>query len=288
MKISEVTVNLSAVIPTGSYQNFKPMYELKAQLEEGDNSQKCLEDLRETIRKLFAQDWTRLRDKDKMDFLTKVRWYEHEGKKLPSVTSVLGWAELNYKLRNPEKFQFGGVDEDELQEYGARGTIVHRQAQDWFENGMKSDYVMKTEFPELLVEKQLLKESHLKVEDCNWLGFIEKHGKDFTFEKNELRVIGEGYAGTLDFIGTYKGRLAIIDIKTTTNYTPRSELNYFKQMAAYAKATGLEIKDLVIIPLTPSNKCGFGAPKVEEMSDNLFNSFNDDLKAFERDFRDLI
>ena len=288
MNIKEITVNLSAVIPTGSYQNYKPMYELKAELTEADDAQLCLEQLRETIRKLFTQDWTRLRDKDKSNFLANVRWYEKDGKKLPSVTSVLGWAELNYKLRNPEKYQFGGVSEDDLQEYGARGTVVHRQAQDWFESGMKADHVMKEEFPELVVERQLLKESNLKVEDCSFLGFIEKHGKDFTFQSCEQQVIGEGYAGRLDFVGTYKGRLAIIDIKTTSTYTPRGELQYFKQLAAYAKATELDIKDLVIIPLNPSNKCGYGAPKVVEMSDNLFNSFNEDLKAFERDFKDLI
>lgn len=288
MKITKATVNLSAVIPTGSYQNYKPMYQLEADIGDNEDSQLCLEELREKIRKLFAQDWVRLRDKDRSNFLQTVRWYEKDGKKYPSVTSVLSWADFNYKLRNPDKFQFGEISEDDLAEYGARGTVVHRQVQDWFENGMQKDYVMKEEFPELLVEKQLLKESHLKAEDCSFLGFMEKHGKDFTFDKCELEVIGEGYAGRLDLLGTYKGELAVLDVKTTTNYTARTELRYFKQMAAYAKATGLDIKKLVIIPLTPSNKCGYGAPKVEDMSDNLFNSFNDDRKAFERDFNDLI
>lgn len=298
MKITKVTVNLSAVIPTGQYQNYKPMYQLEADMTEKDDPQTSLESLRETIRKMFAQDWNRLRNTDKMNYLSKVRWYEKDKKKFPSVTSILGWSDLLYRLRNPDKFEFGGVDEDELQEYAARGTIVHRGVQEWFKisgGGKKTEGLERLpgiieSLPDLTVERATLAESKLNAGDCNWPGFWAKYGEKMIIKFMERAVYGQGYAGRLDMYGTWDGEPAIFDIKTTSNYTERVKLKYFKQMSAYARAlTGVKKpKWLVIIPLNPSNKSGFGAPLVVENDDSLFNSFMSDLRQFNLDFRDLI
>lgn len=293
MKITKVKVNLSAVIPTGSYQNYKPMYELEAELGDTPPHQ-AMEELREMIRRMFTQDWTRLRNKDKTDFLSKVRFYEKDGKKLPSVTSILSWADLLYKLRNPEENKFGGVEEDELAEYAARGTLVHKSVERWFHDtkaGKETPkgYKMVTEFADQVVEHALLSDSKLKVEDCDWLGFWEKHGTDIELKQAEKVVYGKDYAGRLDYYGLWKGEPAIFDVKTSSTYTEKVKLKYAKQMSAYAKGISGVKKPtkLVIMPLNPSNKCGFGAPIVFDYSENLFSSFAQDVKMFYRDFKDL-
>lgn len=297
MRITEITVNLSAVIPTGSYQNYKPMYEIKAALESGEDPKVCMEAAREEIRKMFAQDWARLRSKDKIDYLNKARFYEEGNKRLPSVTTVLGWSELLYKLRNPDLFKFGGVEEDELAEYAARGTVVHRGVFQWFEDtkggkAVPPEYQIVTSFSDLVVEQILLSESKLLVSDCNWLGFWAKHGERISFKFGERKIVNaeEGFAGRLDYYGLWDKEPAVFDIKTASKYDERKKLSYFKQMAAYA--SGLKgvkkPKWLVIIPLNPSNKSGFGEPLVAENSDNLLNSFRQDLKQFKADFRDLL
>lgn len=297
MKITEVTVNLSAVIPTGSYQNYKPMYEVKGQLEEGDSALMALQQGRDIVRRMFVQDWTRLREKDKTEYLNKCRFYEEKGKKYPSVTSIIGWSELLYRLRNPDKFQFGGVEEDELAEYAARGTIVHRGVQQWFTDtkggtNIPPDYKVTNVFSDLVVEQTLLAESKLSVESCNWLGFWAKYGEKFKLTKSEKKVVSQkfGYAGRFDLYGTYENKPAIIDIKTSSSYPERKKLMYFKQLSAYANALfGVKRPEkLVIIPLNPSNKSGFGEPIIADNSENLFNSFRKDLSQFQADFKDLI
>jgi len=291
MQIKEVSVTLSAVVPTGAYANYRPSYTVTASIDEGEDYNKAITELKTEVNKQLRNDWVRLHDKDKVDYLSKVRWYEKNGKKYPSVTSVLGWSELLWKIRNPS--DFGGVSEDELQEYAARGTIIHKGIEQWFQDtkGLPvPGYEFKFDHPELVVEKLLLQESKLEAKACNWLGFWEKYGADIKFNFMERAVFGQGYAGRLDAYGTWKGEPAVFDFKTTSTYNARVELKYFKQMSAYAKAlSGVKKpKWLVIIPLNPSNKCGFGAPKIEQFSDNLFNSFASDLRAFNNDFKDLI
>lgn len=290
MKLKEISATISAVIPTGDFANYRPSYTMSADLCENDNAKNCIDVLREQITDLLRQDWTRLRDKDKMDFLKKVRFYEKAGKKNPSVTSILAWSEFLYKLRNADKFQFGGVTEDELEQYGARGTIVHKAVEHWFNTKTEEkDGEWKTTFAETKIEELLVRDSKLSVDDCNWLGFWEKYGNKIEIQAMEKVVHGNGYSGKLDMYGTWEKKPAVFDVKTTSTYTARVEMKYYKQLAAYANALKgkKKVEVLVIIPLNPSNKSGFGAPKVAKFTKELFNSFQKDLQQFEQDFAGL-
>lgn len=288
MKITNVEAQLSAVMPTGQFSNFKPTYTLSATLDEGDVPEVAIGVLRDKARKMLEQDWTRLHNKDKFDFFSTVRWYsDKKGNKYPSVTSILAWADILYKLRNPNEYDYGGITEDELDEYAARGTLVHEAVETWFKTGQ---YVVQTEAnsPDALK----LQDSKLKAEDCNFLGFWEEHGKDFSIKFMEREVVDPvvGYGGRLDMYGTYKGVPAIIDIKTTSTYTAKVDLKYFKQLSAYARAVkGVKKPEcLVIIPLNPSNKCGYGKPRVSTDIDAMFSEFKKDVNRFKSDFSSLM
>lgn len=302
MRVTEINVNLSAVIPIGDYSNYRPQYSLTAKLTDKDNPKECLEQLREEVRTMINNDRARLQHQDRVNYLNKVRFYSKDGSpKLPSVTSIIGWTDFLYQLKNPNPF--GGVNDEELKEYGARGTIIHTAIEHWFKTGkmvpqgkginLKSVFQggeWKTSFSELKVEELLIRDSKLKVEDCNWLGFWEKYGKDIEVKFLERVVYGKGYAGRLDAYGTWKGEPALFDWKTTSNYNAKVEMKYYKQLSAYAKGlNGVKRpKWLVIVPLNPSNKCGFGAPKITEYSDGLFNAFEQDVRQFNNDFKSLI
>jgi hypothetical protein len=99
--------------------------------------------------------------------------------------------------------------------------------------------------------------------------------------KLEHTVWGDRWAGTLDFVGNYKGKLYVIDWKTSKAFYP--EMNY--QVAAYRNAAQYPcLEDICnsngFYPLDKIEGCGilrldkeFGMPY-----------FKDTSKSYERDF----
>jgi hypothetical protein len=128
----------------------------------------------------------------------------------------------------------------------------------------------------------------LSWEDCNFLGFWEKHGKLFKPWKER---IGEEicfndqyrYSGTPDWPCLYRDEPAMVDFKTSMHYPAIRMDKFFKQTAAYAKCeAGGEIKQLVIAPINPGNKCGFGRPMVDRSVDDYFGWFARDRRIFNK------
>ena len=121
MKIKEIKASISGVIPIASYENLKPYYEISADLSEGEDVDACIKQLDATLRWHFDQASNRA----KADVIEKqyagVRFYEKNGKKYPSVTSILGW-NVDWK-----------ISEDELQQYGSRGNIIHKIIELYFQ-----------------------------------------------------------------------------------------------------------------------------------------------------------
>ena len=116
--------------------------------------------------------------------------------------------------------------------------------------------------------------------DCNFRGFEKKHGKDFEFGPCEVQVtnLEAGYAGRLDNDAKYKGEPAILDFKTSSSYDKHKLAQYWKQLASYAHPLGRKV--LVIIPLNPKNKSGFGEPVVCKEVKKYYNLFLQDRQAF--------
>jgi len=255
MKIKEIRAALSGVIPIASYENLKPYYEIVAELDADDDVDVEFKKLKDVLRWHFEQEGNRA----KADVIEKqyagIRFYEREGKKYPSVTSITGW-NTDWK-----------ITEDELQQYGSRGTIVHKLIELYFRDGMWRNPL---EIPELENDVAVLMGGSKKLSwiDCSYVAAIKAIAGDLQVleQENELYNEEHLYAGRADLLCKYKGKLTIMDFKTGATTDMR-------QLAAYgACCEGVE--QLVILPVGPTdNKSGLKKPVVSTNIEKEFKSF---------------
>lgn len=255
MKIKEIKASLSGVIPIASYENLKPYYEIAAELEEGDDIDEIFKRLKGILRWHFEQEGNRA----KADVIEKqyagVRFYEKDGKKYPSVTSILGW-NVDWK-----------ISEDELQQYGSRGTIIHRLIEIYFR---EKKWANPLDLPELENDVATLMAGSKKLswKTCSYQKAIESVMSDIKVMllENELYNDEHLYAGRSDLYCLYKGKRTIMDLKSGTTTDMR-------QLAAYAACMD-SIEQLVIVPVGPTdNKSGFKKPIVCTNIEKEFKGF---------------
>jgi len=190
MKIKEIKASLSGVIPIASYENLRPTFEIAAELEAGDKVEDKMKELREIIRWHFEQEGNNA----KADLISKqyagIRFYEKDGKKYPSVTSILSW-NTDWK-----------ISEDELQQYASRGTIVHK-----------------------LIENYL---GSAKWADCSYMKAIDNIMADIKILDLEKEMFNDEhlYAGRTDMVCLYKGKKTVLDFKTGTTSDMRQLAAY--------------------------------------------------------------
>jgi hypothetical protein len=276
----EITASVSAVIPTGNYENYKPMYSVKEIVEtDGNgNANKIISERTDELRSLLKikldEDYERLRIERIKQQRQDIRFYKRGNKQYPSVTSIISAI---------EPIQY---DPDKLKQYASRGNIVHAQINHFFKAGKWETDIFQiphTKLDYLIVTQGSLK---LKWDDCNFMGFWEKYSKDFEplsedgFDV-EVEIYNDEYfyAGRADFPCKYKGVPTLADFKTASTYDNAKMDKYFRQVAAYAQQFK-GIKQLMIIPLNPSNKTGFGQPLIETDVDRYFTLFLQDRSAF--------
>jgi hypothetical protein len=244
MKIKEIRASLSGVIPIASYENLKPYYEISAEIEPGDDVDAEFKKLKKIIRWHFEQEGNQA----KADVIEKqyagIRFYEKDGKKYPSVTSILGW-DIDWK-----------ISEDELQQYASRGTIVHKLVELYLKEG---SWANPLEIPELEGDVATLMGGSKKLSwnDCSHKAAVEGIMGDLKVVQleNELYNDENLYAGRADLVCLYKGKQTIMDFKTGTTADMRP-------LAAYS-ACMKGIEQLVIVPVGPTdNKSGIKKPIV--------------------------
>jgi len=209
------------------------------------------------------------------------RVIEKESIKYPSVTSILS---AIYPIAFPEY---------KLRQYAARGSIVDAQCKYFLRTGHWENDLYKIprteeEMLRMCSDIQIVTQGNLRLkwQNCNFLGFLDKYGKDFKPWKGEFReevCFNEQcrYHGHIDWPCLYQGEPAIADFKACAHYPAHKVRKFKKQMSAYAKCKGYEeVKQVVIIPLNPTNKCGFGKPIVERDVDTYFKYFIKDRQIF--------
>jgi len=257
MKIKEVSASVSGVVPIAKYENLRPFYSITAEVGERESIDEVLTKLKSTLRMHFDLEVNRA----KADLLEKqyssLRFYEEDGMKYVSVTAVLNW-DKDWK-----------ISEDELRQYGCRGTIIHKLVYTYLESGTWID-------PEALPE---LKEACAVVlggslglhwSDCSYQTFFEKHRDKIKIESTEKRVVNKErlYAGRYDILGEWEGSRAIMDIKSGSGD--------MRQLAAYAVCCK-DIDKLVILPVgRTDNKSGYMKPIISENIQTEYKAF---LKA---------
>jgi len=298
-KIVEITASVSAVIPTGNYENFKPMYSIKESMSINGNGDdvisKRTDELRALLKAKLDDDYEYLRIERIKQQRKDIKFRERNGKVYPRVTSIMN-------AISPIDF-----DPDKLKQYGSRGAIVHKQINHFFSTGKWETDILQ--IPETKLDYMIVTQGSLKLnwEDCKFMDFWDKHGKDFTpfdmkkkrkskkkQEEPELELINPTdfesevvlfndeymFSGSLDLPANYKGVPSIVDFKTSSNYDNKKIEQFFKQLSAYAKTYSPKVKQLVLVPLNPSNKSGYGTPIVEKNIDKYFNLFLQDRVAF--------
>lgn len=140
-----------------------------------------------------------------LTFEPEAHVYHLNGQRLPSVTQVL-----------EPLINYDGVPNGILQHAADRGTAVHLATEFWDDGDLDEESID----PEVLPYVQA------------WQRFRAESG--FEVLRSEVRVYSERhrYAGTVDCIGTLRGRLIMVEKKTTAVLHPATAI----QVSAYYRA----------------------------------------------------
>ena len=261
LKVKEVTVSLSGVIPVAAYENLRPSFSMTVELIDGQKVEDVVGECQRYLHAVFEGESNR----GKADLIDKqysnIRFYEKNGRKYPSVTSILNWDKQ------------WSVTEDELNQYASRGTIVGYLVEQYLTRlHAPDDWLDPTQVPALREDVSILMGGSLMFtwEQCSHKAFIEKYGDMIKVEKIQGTVFNDEclYAGTYDILGSYDGVKSVMDVKCG-GYDMR-------QLAAYAMCEK-DIKQLVVLPVGPTdNQCGYKRPVV---CDTIQKEFEEFLKA---------
>ncbi len=254
IKIKEISAGLSGVIPVAAFENLRPSYNMVVEPIGDVDPNEVFDYIERILHDRFEHEVNRA----KIDLIEKqyshIRFREKDGKKYPSVTSITGW------------FKEWKITDDELKQYAARGTIVHKLIEvyltthKWVE---PYDIGELREFISILMSGSL----GFSWTDCSYKAFIEKYEDKIEIEKTEQVVFNDQhlYSGRYDIRGKFDGLKAIMDFKTG--------VHDMRQLAAYAVCEK-GIERLVILPVGPTdNKCGYKKPVICDTIQDEFKGF---------------
>lgn len=259
---TEIVVSVSGKIPRRSYENFSPMFSIKEIIPGKISDEARLvrqKQLYDEISKFFNAERENIKLEELQSEFKNLRFTLNPatGKKYPHVTDILYWDADFY------------VSPDQLSQYGARGSAVHSMIDHWIATKTWDFKVVNKR------DMILLKNGSLRlfdnIGDINFLGFMEKYAKDIEFGEGEFRGFNDEhfYCGSPDRVGSYLGIPTIFDFKCR-----EAKTDDFKQMAMYCHLDDPRVKDvkqMVIIPLNPDNKAGYGRPVVSDEIEKYFN-----------------
>ena len=255
MKFRECTFSLSGVIPLASYENSRPGFSITAELAENEELESAMSFCQRYLHGLMEMEINRGKaEYIERAYADKIRFYEKDGRKYPSVTSILYWdAEWRVTL-------------DHLTQLASRGTIVGSMVETYLATGLWLDPETS---PLLVDDVAILKtgSSKLSWDDCSHKAFCEKFGKDITVENVQGTVFNDEhiYAGTYDILGTFEGKKALMDVKCGGHN--------MAQLAAYAVCAP-DVTTMVVLPVGPTdNKCGYMRPIICEDIQGEFEKF---------------
>jgi len=296
-RIIEIHASFTGVISTSQFENEKPLFALKETLELPDEliekdgetftapamSNEVIKarqkELHELCYSQFQAQAERAYQEKLAGLYRNIRWYPgKDGKKYPSVTSIIGW---------DEDFR---VPPDELAQYGSRGTIIHKQVELFLKT---NEWKEPKDIPEIYPDLVIIKNGNLGLEHDN-VDFQQFY-KDYPFKVISLEdtVVNDDYryGGRLDIHCIIEkdnpGKWAkvdgiqfdvptILDVKTGSSL---DKTKGFKQQTAYAKCLP-EVKQIGLIHLTKENKCGYAKPVVLDNLNKYWHLFLKDLDNF--------
>ena len=271
---TEIVASYSGKIATGRFENCSPFFSLKETWSGG------MDDAAISIRQkqLSALCAEKFEEVEKKELVAKIRaerkdirFYSIGNDSYPSVTSIINWdGDFEEKTRH--------ITPDQMKQYAARGTIIHKQVSVFLETGKWKD---AKEIPELRIYRVILNKGSLGLttDGYDFRGFYEKY--PFEFIKSEQTVSNKDkrYAGTYDIKGILDGKVTLFDVKTGSSI---NRANAFQQLSAYSHCKGNEdVQQLVVIPLNSTTKQGFSTPAIEQDTEKYWGAFLESRKFFE-------
>lgn len=269
----KVEASFSGVLPTGSYANMRPGFSASMEFENEFATQEeinmCIEVAQQELQGICYQNFEAEANKakimkireDRKDF----RFYTlPDGSEVPSVTSI-----LNYD----SDFL---VSDDELKQYSSQGNIIHAQVYEYVKSGL---WKTPQEIGGIAADLFILKSGSLKLSLDGWdfTAFLKKYPIEKLENGETVFNEKDKYAGTPDGYGMMNAIPTIFDIKRTPE-----KVKNFMQMAAYAKASNKDIKQMVIIPLNDKTEQGFSKPIISSDIDKYYELFLFKRKEFRK------
>lgn len=160
-----------------------------------------------------------------------------EGKKYPSITTVLGVrskeAILEWRRR------VGDEEANRVSRHAAtRGTALHTIAENYINND--AEYFPPNTMP------------HVRALFKSVKPIIDTYVGKVVLQEQPLYSDHLGIAGRVDLVAEFNGKLSIVDFKTSKRRKTRDDIkNYFAQATAYSimfeERTGIPVPQLVII-----------------------------------------
>lgn len=161
------------------------------------------------------------------------------GTKYPSVTSVIGI--LGKAAIHEWRARVGEEEANRVSSRAARrGTAIH---------SLCEDYLLNKEVKPNIFDLEVFNSIRPRLDDIS-----EVHCLETQLFSHHLRV-----AGTVDCIARYKGKMSVIDFKTSKRVKSRDDIHtYFMQTSAYAvmfeELTGIPVSQMVIIMAVDDEK----------------------------------
>jgi genome maintenance exonuclease 1 len=154
------------------------------------------------------------------------------GKAYPSVTTVVGLVKKD--IINEWRKRVGEAEANRISSTAAnRGTRMHTYCE---------KYLLNENVSPTLFDQEMFVKLKPHLNDIDYIHALEQ-----PLFSDHLQV-----AGTVDCIAKYKGKMSVIDFKTSKRIKSRDNIHdYFMQCSAYAVAfeemTGIPVPQLVII-----------------------------------------
>lgn len=270
----EISASFTGKISTGNFENESPFFSAKEIIEydeetdgkvSAENRDIQIKIRQQELHTICYSQFKRHADAAYAERIAKIyqdiRFYDgKDGLKYPSVTSIIGM---------DDKFF---VSPDELAQYAARGTIIHKQVEIFLNTG---EWKLPKDIAEvapcyLTVIKGSL---GLDLEDVDFRGLYADYPFKFTSLESVVLNDEYRYGGRVDIQCVIEsknpGKWAkvegvkfdvptILDIKTGTTLDKMKGLT---QQAAYAKAVD-GIQQIGLLHLNKDNKCGYSTPVI--------------------------
>lgn len=267
----EIVASYSGKIATGRYENEAPFFSLK-EAWSGMADEEFIKEFTEARQSILSNMcYKKFSECEQRALIDKIKEQRKDIRfygDYPSVTSIIGWDEDWY------------ITPEQLVQYGARGTIIHKQAEIFLTEGVWKE---PKDIPEIYTQMVILKKGSLglSLDGYDFPAFMTKNPMEIVSTETKVLNDEHRYGGRQDFKAKYKDKVYICDIKTGSI----NKTKCFKQLSAYANCPGNEdVQGLMIVPLNSTTQQGYSKAVIEEDVNRYFPMFLDDRKSFTERF----